>query len=74
MDSVVLSTAFTWLCPKCKRRNYEKGHPVPREEVEAFPEEIEDIDGEFLEAPTTVVCRKCLEKFYSFDPAEEELD
>jgi rubredoxin len=56
MDEVILFTAFTWLCPKCKRRNYTKGLDVPVEDVA----ELEtDEEGEFVSVPDEVVCREC---------------
>lgn len=74
LSGIILYSAFTWLCPKCKKRNYIKGKiaQLTDEDKEEIREEMgvksweqgEDIDeNEYLTIPDEVVCKKCFEHY-----------
>jgi predicted nucleic-acid-binding Zn-ribbon protein len=79
---VPLFVAWRWECPNCKANNFVKGQAVKlsKEETEAAQRALlaiqpyepvpEGVDGEFVTAPTRVLCPKCRSTFETEDDGE----
>lgn len=75
MDNVILYSAFTWLCPKCKRRNYLKGSVVELSEEEKEEYCFDDYEtGNFICIPDEVICKKCGEHYNAMDEYDDYID
>lgn len=60
--TVELHAAFSWICPDCMKRNFERAIAV---EIE-YGFDKED-GGELLRIPSEVTCEKCGENFMTTD-------
>lgn len=80
MDSVELMHAFSWICPNCGRRNFERAIELDKSEsdpdeirkalgLEAW-EDVSGIKGQFTLAPENVTCEKCKTQYETIDPSE----
>jgi hypothetical protein len=75
MERVKLLTAFSWICPECRKRNFVAA--VDRELTEDEQKALLDLYGEpeegsfdLVVAPRVVSCEKCKVKFETYEDAD----
>ena len=71
MKKVKLLTAFSWICPECRARNFcpavtQELTDDEREFLEAQYGPLEDADFDLVRAPRIVNCTKCSGKFETY--------
>lgn len=71
MEKVELRTAFSWRCPKCRKRNFVATVPVELTDDEraSLTQEYGQLEGEgseLVRAPKVVSCSGCKEKFEAY--------
>jgi hypothetical protein len=61
METIVLETAFAWICPTCGMQNYENAVRAEMDDEDKdFMEALsESMINDWVQAPTKVCCTKC---------------